>query len=112
MTVHSAEIQARNSAKLLLSGCQQRFLHLEHLWADGGYRGQLVEWAREEANWTLEIVEKSSGQRGVSILPRHWVVERTFAWLGRYRRLIKDHDLLPKTTEAFIHLAMIRRLAK
>ena len=115
VVVHSAAVQDRDGARLLLEGCQHSLPNLKMIWADGGYRGQLVEWAREKGAWTLEIVNKPEDQKGFAVLPRRWVVERTFAWLGRYRRLAKDYDLLPKTTEAFIHLAMIhvmiRRMA-
>lgn len=92
------------------------FPSLRKIWADGGYRGQWVGWVKKQGNCELEIVEKPADQKGFSILPRRWVVERTFAWLGRYRRLAKDYDFLPHTTETFIQLAMIhimiRRLAK
>lgn len=113
--MHSAGIQDRDGAKLVLDGCKESFPRLEVVWADGGYRGQLVPWVLENGKCRLEIVEKPQGQRGFNVLPRRWVVERTFAWLGRYRRLAKDYDLLPATSEAFIQLAMthimLRRLA-
>ena len=112
--VHAASIQDRDGAKLVLNACQSSFPRLAHIWADGGYRGQLVEWAKTEHGFTLEIVEKPADQKGFCVLPRRWVVERTFAWLGRYRRLAKDYDLLPSTSEAFIYVAMthimLRRL--
>jgi len=113
---HSAAIQDRDGAKLVLDGCQKSFPQLQKIWADGGYRGQLIEWVKKEQNCTLEIVEKPAEQKGFSVLLRRWVVERTFAWLGRYRRLAKDYDLLPQTTETFIYLAMthimLKRLTK
>jgi putative transposase len=115
VVVHSAAVQDRDGAKLLLEGCQDSIPSLQKIWADGGYRGQLIEWAKEKGAWTLEIVGKPADQKGFSVLPRRWVVERTFGWLGRYRRLVKDYDLLPQTTESFIYLAMthimLRRLA-
>jgi len=115
VVVHSAGIQDRDGAKLLLEGCKTSFPSLRKIWADGGYRGQLVEWVKAQGDWELEIVEKPPDQKGFSVLPRRWVVERTFAWLGRYRRLAKDYDFLPHTAETFIQLAMIhimiRRLA-
>ena len=85
---------------------------MSHIWADGGYRGQLICWTKSECGWDLEIVEKPADQKGFRVLPRRWVVERTFAWLGRYRRLAKDYDLLPKTTEAFIYIAMTHLMLK
>ncbi len=114
--VHSAGIQDRAGAKLLLNACKGLFPRLSHIWADGGYSGTLVDWVKAEHECTLEIVEKPEGQKGFSVLPRRWVVERTFAWLGRYRRLAKDYDLLPQTGDAWIYLAMthlmLRRLIK
>jgi len=110
--VHSAGIQDREGAKLLLNECKGVFPRLKHIWADGGYRGKLVDWVQEQHEWTLEIVEKPEGQKGFSVLPRRWVVERTFAWLGRYRRLAKDYDLLPQTGEAWVYLAMTHLMLK
>lgn len=103
----------------MLNACKDKFPRLKHIWADGGYSGKLVDWVKEEHNCTLEIVEKPEGQKGFTILPRRWVckcadavVERTFAWLGRYRRLAKDYDLLLQTSEAWIHLAMTHLMLK
>ncbi len=112
MVVHSAGIQDRDGAKLVLACCKEQYPRLERIWADGSYRGQLVEWVKNEHGWTLQIVEKLPGQKGFQVLPRRWVVERTFAWLGRYRRLAKDYDLLPQTSEAFIYLAMTHIMLK
>lgn len=112
VVVHSAGIQDREGAKLLLAECKGAFPRLEHIWADGGYRGSLVAWVKTEYGWTLEIVDKAQGQKGFSVLPRRWVVERTFAWLGRYRRLAKDYDLLPRTGEAWVYLAMTHLMLK
>lgn len=112
VVVHSAGLQDRDGAKLLLSACQDRLPRLEKIWADGGYAGQLIEWVKTECGWTLEIVKRSDDLKGFVVLPRRWVVERTFAWLGRYRRLTKDGDVLPETTEDFIRLAMIHLMTK
>jgi putative transposase len=78
-----------------------------------------VEWVKNEHGWTLEIVEKLPAQKGFQVLPRRWVharvnvvVERTFAWLGRYRRLAKDYDLLPATSQTWIYLAMTHLMLK
>jgi putative transposase len=114
VVVHSAGIQDRDGAKLVLKGCKELFPRLIKVWADGGYRGQLVEWVRKECGVTLEIVLRSDDQKGFKVLPRRWVVERTFAWIGRCRRLAKDYDLLPETGETWMYLAMthlmLRRL--
>jgi putative transposase len=112
VVVHSAGIQDRDGAKLLLDRCAGLFPRLRHVWADGGYAGRLVDWVKQEHGCTLEIVEKPQGQKGFSVLPRRWVVERTFAWLGRYRRLAKDYDLLPQSSEAWIYLAMTHLMLK
>jgi len=84
------------------------------VFADGGYDGPLVEWAKHLVAWakncygyTLGIVVKPKEQRGFSALPRRWVVERTFAWLGQWRRLAKDYEQSPRSTEAFVQIAMI-----
>ncbi len=74
-----------------------------------------MEWAKEACSWIVEIVSRPKGQKGFTLLPRRWVVERTFAWLLKQRRLSKDYEALPETSEAWIRLAMIslmvRRLA-
>ena len=108
MVVHGAQIQDRDGARQVLSGCREQFPRLTHIWADGGYAGQLQDWAQQAGGWTLEIVEKPKDQKGFSVLPRRWVVERTLAWIGRNRRLAKEYDLLPQTSQTWIYLAMTR----
>jgi putative transposase len=87
---------------------------LSLIWADGNYTGPLEAWVSEHLDARLEIVKRSDDQSGFQVLPRRWVVERTFAWLGRYRRLAKDYELLPERSEAMIQIAaihlMLRRL--
>jgi putative transposase len=88
---------------------------LRVIWADGAYAGALPSWVRGLRKWgkvRLEIVRKAKGRRGFAVVPRYWIVERTFAWLGRYRRLKSDYERLPETTEAIIHIAMIRLMAR
>jgi putative transposase len=113
--VHSAHWQDRDAARLVLALAYQRFPRLRHVWADGGYAGQLVTWTAGVLGWVVEIVKRSSPAVGFVVLPRRWVVERTFAWLGRYRRLSKDYEALTLSSEAMIQIAMIqlmlRRLA-
>jgi len=89
-----------------------RWCRLKLIWADGGYRGQLIAWVKQTLGWTLQIVEKLDGQVGFQVLPKRWIVERTFAWLTRYRRLSRDYERLPATSEAFIYVAMIRLMTK
>jgi len=83
---------------------------------DGGYAGQLIDWVEVTFGWLLEIVKRSDKAEGFQVIPRRWVVERTFGWLGRYRRLSKEYEYLTETSEAMIYAAMIhlmlRRLAR
>lgn len=116
IVVHEASIQDRDGAKLVLEDLKGRYPRLSLIWADGGYAGKLIDWVKEFANWTLEIVKRNDDLKGFHILPRRWVVERTFGWMGKYRRLSKDYEQRTESSEAMILLAMInlmsRRLAK
>lgn len=116
VVVHAANIQDRDGAKLVLTRVKGRFPRLQLIWADGGYAGQLVDWVKTVCHVMLDIVRRPKGTEGFQVLPRRWVVERTFGWLGRYRRLSKDYEELPETSEAMIYAAMIhlmvRRLAR
>ena len=114
VVVHAANIQDRDGAKLVLGKLLGRFPRLCLIWADGGYRGKLIEWTASFGQWVLEIVKRNDDVKGFAVLPRRWVVERTLGWLGRYRRLSKDYEELVETSESMIYLAMtnlmIRRL--
>ena len=119
VVVHAANIQDRDGAKLVLERLKHKFSRLRLIWADGAYAGQLIEWVRGLRLWRklrLEIVSRPEGVKGFVLLPKRWVVERTFGWLNRYRRLSKDYEYLTQTSEAMIHVAMInlmvRRLAR
>jgi len=107
--VHKASIQERAGAKSLLHRAKQKgFERLCLIWADGGYSGSpMINWVFELAGWIFEIVKRSDDVKGFQLLPHRWVVERTFAWLGRYRRLSKEYEVLPQTSEAFIYAAMV-----
>jgi len=107
VVVHAANIQDRDGAKLVIAKLKGICPRLQLIWADGGYAGKLIEWVKEFGNWVLEIVKRCDDMTGFVILPRRWVVERTFAWLGKYRRLSKDYETLPETSEAMIQIAMI-----
>jgi putative transposase len=113
--VHAANIQDRDGAKWVLEKARSCFDRLQLIWADGIYAGQLVAWVAHTCHWILEIVKRAEGAKGFEVLPRRWVVERTFAWLGRYRRLSKDYEQLPESSESMIYAAMVhlmvRRLA-
>ena len=114
--VHSAGIQDRDGAKAVLDRIKQENPErLKLIWADSGYSGKLIEWVKQECGFLLEIVKRSDDVKGFKLLPHRWVVERTFAWLGRFRRMSKDYEFNTSASEAMIHLAMInimtRRLA-
>ena len=115
VVVTSASTQDRDGAQLILRELYRRFrdsVRIELIWADGGYRGDLIAWTKLITGWTLEIVKKLADQVGFQVLPKRWIVERTFAWLGRQRRLSKDYERLPQTSEAFIYVAMISLMLK
>lgn len=124
--VHPADVADRDGARLVLTAAlAATFPRLAHLWADAGYRGALVPWITATLGWTVAIVKHRSRwvrvpadqepppwPKGFQVLPRRWVVERTFAWLGRNRRLSKDYEGLSATTEAWIYLAMCRLMLR
>ena len=112
VTVHSANIQDRDGAKMLLSKLTDNLPRLQLIWADGGYSGKLVEWVKEKCKWILEIVKRPEDMSGFQVLPRRWVVERTFGWLGRHRRLSKDYERQTDTSEAVIRIAMIAMMVR
>jgi putative transposase len=125
-----------------LVGQFPRMQRMQLVWADQGYTPDLNDWMQEKLGWRLEIVMRSTQQehqdkiraiakerqkagasvvqmwaglpygRGIEVLPRRWVVERTFAWLGKYRRLSKDYEFLPESSEVMIYLAMTRLMLK
>ena len=104
-----ANIQDRDGAKQLLAAffSQATPRRIKHIWADGGYGGALLDWAQRLWRCTIEIVKRSE-LHTFKVLPRRWVVERTFGWLGRYRRLNRDYERQAKTGETMVYLAMIR----
>ena len=112
--VHKASMQERTGAKSLLKRAKKKgFQQLALIWADGGYSGQpMIDWVWNLAGWIFEVVKRSDDTDGFVVLPRRWVVERTFAWLGRYRRLSKDYEQLPETSEAMIYAAMVHLMLK
>jgi putative transposase len=114
--VHGANIQDRDGAKLVFEKAKNLFPRLRLIWADGSYAGKLVEWVRTVCGWALEIVKRCDDVKGFKLLPRRWVVERTFGWLGRNRRLSKDYEGRTDSSEAMIYWAMtrlmVRRLAR
>jgi len=112
VVVHTANIQDRDGAKLVFMKIHGRFPRLKLIWADGGYRGRLIEWVQALGNWVLEIVKRPADQKGFVVLPRRWVVERTFGWLGRCRRLSKDYEELLETSETMVLIGMIHLMLR
>jgi putative transposase len=92
VVVHTANIQDRDGAKLVLERIRGRFGRLQLIWADGGYAGQLIEWVKSTISCVLQIVKRSDAAAGFEVLPKRWIVERTFGWLNKYRRLSKDYE--------------------
>jgi len=115
--VHSADIQDYNGAVVLVDSIMEDLKRLEVICGDGSYnKGRFPEFIEKLTSFRLEIVHKLEGQQGFEILPWRWIVERTFAWLGKFRRLSKDYEYLPENSQSMIYLAMInimtRRLDK
>jgi putative transposase len=104
-----ANIQDRDGARQLLTAFFRRSprRRVHHIWADGGYTGSLVTWARRLWRCTIEIVKRTD-LHAFRVLPRRWVVERTFGWLGRYRRLNRDYERQTQTGETMVYVAMIQ----
>jgi transposase len=113
LVVHGADIQDRDGAPLVLNSIRHSFPWLRHVFADGGYAGPKLRAALENlGDWTMEIVKRSDAAQGFELIPRRWVVERTFAWLGRCRRLAKDWEKNIKSAEAWILIAHIRLVTR
>ena len=113
--VTGANVQDRDAAKELLASFYGAFFQsfrLRRIWADAGYQGALISWTHAAFAWALDIVRRKEQQTGFEVLPKRWLVERTFAWFIRNRRLARDFERLPETSEAFIYIAMIRLMAR
>src|SRR2546421_8683411 len=114
--VHSAGIQDRDGARLVVERAAPSLPRVKLIRADNAYwYDKLDDWLWERWGWEMEVVLRGKGVSGFQVLPGRWVVERTFAWLGKYRRLSKEYDFSPKSSEAMVYLAsshiMLRRLA-
>jgi putative transposase len=113
--VTGADVQDRDGACSLLRVLRHRFTWLRCIWADGAYTGWLetwVTWLRRSRRVRLEIIKRSEHAKGFVLLPKRWVVERTFGWFGKYRRLSKDYEYLPATSEAMIYVVMIHIMVR
>ncbi|MFZ1815780.1 MAG: IS5 family transposase [Rhizobiaceae bacterium] len=113
LVVHAADIQDRDGAPAVLKSILKRWPWLRHVFADGGYAGPKLRGALQKVGkFTLEIVKRSDAAKGFEVLPRRWVVERTFAWLGRCRRLAKDFERTIASAEAWVFIAHIRMITR
>ncbi len=129
--VHSAKVFDRDGIKMLLKDAKELFPRMRHLWLDAGYNGKEKgkDWVEKVLGWSAEIVKRPSRwvwvpegvepppyPKGFIVLPRRWVVERSFSWMGQNRRLSKDYERVPETGEALMYVAMtrlmVRRLAR
>lgn len=124
VAVHAANLADSEGGRLVLDQVTEHYPELAHLWVDAGYNDGFVAWAQVHHGLSVERVRKEPAWTRVPpgeapaprspfpILPRRWVVERTFAWLGRYRRMSRDYEALPQTQEALVHLCMIRLMLR
>ncbi len=113
VVVTGANVQDYHGAKPVLGSVKDRCPRLKVVWADGIYEKRwLIDWVRTECGWELTITKRSDKEKGFKVVPKRWVVERTFGWLGRYRRLSKDYEKLPETSEAMIQMAMIHIMVR
>ena len=112
-SIHPADVQDRDGALPLLAEARRAFPFIERIFADGGYQGSATAAAvRALGCWELEVVTRAGGVAGFKPLPKRWIVERTFSWLNRCRRLAKDFEHLARTALAFLRLAMIRLMLR
>jgi transposase len=113
LAVHGADVQDRDGAPAVLQSIRSSYPWLRHVFADGGYAGPKLQAALEKiGRWTMQIVKRSDTATGFEVLPRRWVVERTFAWLGRCRRLAKDWESTIASAESWLLIAHIRRVTR
>lgn len=116
VVVTAASIQDRDGAHRLLVALRARLSTVSHVWADGGYAGRLLPWTRKVLSFVVEVVKRTDNVAGFLVLPRRWVVERTFGWITKHRRCVRDYETLPEHHEAMVYIAMImimsRRLAR
>jgi len=111
--VHTADIQDRDGAPDVLASIRFSFPWLRHVFADGAYAGEKLETAlKGKGQWTFEIIKRSDTAKGFELLPRRWVVERTFAWIGRNRRLAKDFEETIESSTAWLMLASVQLMAR
>lgn len=126
MKVTAASDSDLAGGKKLLQPMKEQFPRMKLIWGDSHYGGSLIDWVKEQLGWDVEVVQglgtvpdavtepsepkEKRSKRGFKVLPRRWVVERSFAWITRWRRLCRDHEGLPESSEAFIKLSASRRM--
>jgi putative transposase len=110
LAVRPADVQDRDGAQTVL-GRLPALPRLAVIWADGAYPA-VIDWVRDTFGWVLVTILRPVGAKGYVHLPKRWIVERTFGWLGRYRRLSKDYEANPTSSEAWVYIAMARRMAR
>lgn len=112
LVVHTANIQERAGAKLLLKPLRNTLKRMIKIIADGGYSGQkMIDWVKENCNWKFEVVKRTE-LHVFKVLPKRWIVERTFGWFNNYRRLSKDYEYASDTSENMIYIAMTQLMVK
>ena len=112
VVVTTASVQDRDGARLLLTRLGGACKKLRLIWVDGSYRGQLLDWVAAHFHFRLRVVQRPEEQKGFVVLPRRWIVERTFAWLNHHRRLSKDYERQETTSETMVRIAMIRLMVR
>ena len=112
VVVHSAGIQDRDGADFVFADIHDDYPVLAKIWADQGYSGELEAYLLTTYQIELEIVEQAPEQQGFVVLPRRWVVERTLAWLNRYRRLSKDYEHRVEYSESWVYISSIARMLR
>lgn len=110
--VTAGRVSEAEGAKRLLTRVKDTLTRWEIVWVDGGYEHRLEDWVAEHCTFQVEVIKRPEGSKGYISLPKRWVVERTFAWLGRWRGLAKEYTYLPQSTEASIYLAMIHLMLR
>jgi putative transposase len=108
VVIHAANIHDSKGAMTVIEGLKGRFPRLQKIVADGGYRGEMIEKVKNTFGWILEIVLRPEAAKKFTILPKKWILERTFSWFESYRRLSKDYEVLPETSQTMIYLTMMQ----
>ena len=111
MVVHSAGIQDRVGARAVLTRLNRRFEGIVKVFVDGGYTGRLLDWSQQMFSYDVEVVKRNE-QHQFKVLPKRWIVERSFAWMGWFRRLSKDYEHLPASAETFLWICFAHTLLR